>query len=136
MVSSCDVIFVKDMVQNCPEKPDLYYTKEVIIFQSDFDHSEQIKNLACESWNAPVLDSGATNAVAGKEWYHYYISSLSVDKKIKVRCHKGTSIYRFGDGNLFTAIENIDLPTVLGKKHVMSNTLLQVTFDYCYHKNL
>ena len=49
------------MAQNCPEKCDLYYTQEVIYFQSDFTLPEQIKNLAFESWNAAVLDSGATN---------------------------------------------------------------------------
>ena len=50
------------MAQNCPEKSDLYYTQEVILFQSYFDHPEQIRNLA-----SAVLDSGATNTVAGKE---------------------------------------------------------------------
>ena len=52
------------MAQNCPDKRDLYYTQEVTIFQSDFDHTEQIKNLASEPWNAAVLDSGATKTVA------------------------------------------------------------------------
>ena len=70
MVSICDVIFVKVlyMAQNCPEKHNLFYKQEVILFQSDFDHPGQIKNSASESWNAAVLDSGATNTVAGKEW--------------------------------------------------------------------
>ena len=53
------------MDQNCPEKCDLY-THKITLFQSDFDHPVQIKNLECESWNAAVLDSGATNTVAGK----------------------------------------------------------------------
>ena len=79
------------MALNCPEKCDLYYTQEVILFQSDFDHPKQIKNLASESWNAAVL---------------------SFDEKTKIRCHKGTKINRFGDGNLFTAIENVDIPAV------------------------
>ena len=116
----CESIY--HMAQNCPEKHDLYYTQEVILSQSDFDHLEQIKNLASESWNTAELDSGATNTVAGKEWYNCYISSLSFDEKTKIRRHKGTNIYRFGDGNLFTAIENIDIPIVLGKQHVMLNT--------------
>ena len=75
-----------------------------------------------QSWNAAVLDIGATNTVAGKEWYNCYISSLSFDEKTKIRRHKGTNIYRFRDGNLFTAIENDDIPIVLGKQHVMLNT--------------
>ena len=32
----CESIY--DMVQNCPEKCDLYYTQEFILFRSDFDH--------------------------------------------------------------------------------------------------
>ena len=31
------------------------------------------------------------------------------------------NIYQFRDGNLFTAIENVDIPIVLGKQHVMLN---------------
>ena len=100
----------------------LYYTQEVILFQSDFDHPEYIKNVASESWNAAVLDSGAKNTVAGKEWNNCYISTLSFDEITKTRWHKGSNIYQFGDGNFFTAIENVDIPIVLGKQDVMLNT--------------
>ena len=41
---------------NCPEKYDTQYTQEVVLYQSDFDHPEQLKTLASESWNAAVLD--------------------------------------------------------------------------------
>ena len=50
------------------------------------------------------------------------LHQLSFDEKIKIRRHKGTNIYRFGDGNLFTAIENVNIPIVLGEQHVMLNT--------------
>ena len=46
----CDICeSMYHMTQNCPEKYDLYYTQQVILFQSDFNHPEQIKNLASES---------------------------------------------------------------------------------------
>ena len=127
MVSSCDAIFVKLYIIwpiTTQKKYDLYYTQEVIFFQADFDHPEQIKKLASEFWNTAVLDSRATNTVAGKGWYSCRISSLSFDEKTKIRRHKGTNIYQFSDGNLFTAIENIDIPMVLGKQHVMLNTAI------------
>ena len=58
----------KNMAQNCLEKFDSLSKQEVFLYQSDFDHSEQLKTLVPESWNAAVLDSGATNTVAGKVW--------------------------------------------------------------------
>ena len=66
MVSSCDDIYesIYHMAQNCPEKRDLYYRQEVILFQSDFEHPEQIKNFASEFWNVAVLDKGAKNIFA------------------------------------------------------------------------
>ena len=54
----------------CPEKCDTYYTQEVVLYQSDFDHPDKLKNLVSETWNAAVLDSGATNTVAGKIWFN------------------------------------------------------------------
>ena len=35
---------------------------------------------------------------------------------------QGTNIYQFGDRNLFTAIEKVDIPVVLGKQPAMLNT--------------
>ena len=55
------------VAQNCLEKHDLYYTQEVTLFQSDFDHPEKIKNLAPESWNAEVLDSRPMDTVVGEK---------------------------------------------------------------------
>ena len=77
--------------------------------------------MASEFLRAAVLDSGATNTVAGKESYNCYISSLSFDEKTKLGRHKKTNIDRTGDENLFTVIENVDIPIVLGKQHVMPN---------------
>ena len=36
------------------------YTQEVVLYQSDFDHPDKLKNPVPETWNAAVLDSGAT----------------------------------------------------------------------------
>ena len=71
----CESIY--HMAQNCPKKYDTLYTLEVVLYQSDFDHPEQLKTLVSESWNAVVLDSGATNTVAGKLWNNCYITSLN-----------------------------------------------------------
>ena len=120
LVSRCNVIFVKVYIiwpRIAQKNLFFFYTQEVILFQSDFDHPGEIKNLASESWNAVVIDNGATYTVAGKEWYNCYISSLSFDEKTKIRRHKGTNVYQFGDGNLFTATERVDIPIAFGKKN-------------------
>ena len=94
-------IFVYNISQNCPEQIDTYYTQEVVLRQSDFDQPEQLKTLLSESWNAPILDSGATNTVAGESWFVCYMSSLSEDENQKVQCHLVNSTYRYGNGKFF-----------------------------------
>lgn len=54
-----------------------YYIQEAVLYHSGFDHLEQLKTLVRESWNAAVLDSGATNTVVGKSWFNCYMSNLS-----------------------------------------------------------
>ena len=68
------------LAQNCPEKYNALYTQENVLYQSDFDHPEQLKTLVSESWNSAVLDSGTTNTVAGEVWYNCYITSLNKNK--------------------------------------------------------
>ena len=41
--------------------------------------------------------------------------------------HVGTNIYRFSDGNLVQAVENVDLPRAMGSKHVILNTNMVYT---------
>ena len=88
------------MAQQCPEKYDTYYTQEVVLYQSDFDHSDKLKNLVSEIWNMTILDNGATNTVAGKIWFNCYINSLNSEEKLKMQHPVGTNVYRCVDGNL------------------------------------
>ena len=110
------------MTQQCSEKRDTYYTQKVVLYQSDFDHPDKLKNLVSETWNAAVLNKGATNLVAGKIWFNCSINSLNSEKKSKIQHHVGTNIYQLGDGNLVQAVENVELPIAMGGKHVMLNT--------------
>ena len=107
------------MAMQCPEKCDTYFTQEVVLYQSDFDHPDKLKNLVSETWNAAVLDSGATNTVAGKIWFNCYMNS---EEKSKIKHHVGTNVHRFGDGNLVQAVKNVDLPIEMGRKQVLLNT--------------
>ena len=74
MLSICNAI---EYISYGPELP----KKNVICTIHNFDHPEEIKNLASGSRNATVLYSRATITVAGKEWYNCYISSLVLMKK-------------------------------------------------------
>ena len=110
------------MAQNCPEKYGTLYTQEVVLYQSDFDHPEQLKTLVSESWNSAVLDSAATHTVAGEVWYNYYITSLNENEKQRIKHHTPGNTYRFGDGKLFPALQNVDIPISLGSRNLMLNT--------------
>ena len=110
------------MAQNCPEKHDTLYTQEAVPYQSDFEHPEQLKTLVLELWNSSVLDSGATNTVAGKVWYNCYITGLNENEKQKIEPHTPGNTYRFGDGKLFPALQNVDIPISLGSRNLMLNT--------------
>ena len=118
----CQKQSIYHMAQNCPEKYDTLYTQEVVLYQSDFDHPEQLKTLVSESWNSAVLDSAATHTVAGEVWYNYYITSLNENEKQRIKHHTPGNTYRFGDGKLFPALQNVDIPISLGSRNLMLNT--------------
>ena len=50
--------------------------QDVVQYQLGFDHADKLKNLVSETWNAAVLDSGATNTVPGKICFICYINPL------------------------------------------------------------
>ena len=100
---------VYHVVQSFPEKSSTYYKEEVVLYLSDFDHNEQLRTLVCESWNAVVLDTVATNKVAGESWFNCYISSLSENKKQNVQYHPIHNKYRFSNGKLFPTLPNLDI---------------------------
>ena len=110
------------MVQSCPEKQVIHHAQEIIPFQSDFDHPDNGKHLASETWNTTLIDSEATNTVAGKVLYNCYVASLNTDEKRNIRHYKGTNTYRLEGGNLFTISENGEIPNLMGSKHVILNT--------------
>ena len=81
-----------------------------MLYLSDFDHPEQLKILVFESWNDAVLESNAANTVGGESWFNCYMSSLRENETQKVQCHPVSNTYRLGDGKLFPALPNVDIP--------------------------
>ena len=51
-----------------------------------------------------------------------YITSLNKNEKRLIKHHTLGNTCRFGDGKLFPALQNVDIPTSLGSQNVMLNT--------------
>ena len=94
---------------------------EIVLFQSDYDHPKQLPGLVAESWNAAVLDSGATKTVCGRNWFKSFMESLPDDAS-PITPVPVSNLYRFGDGNQVEAKENVVLPATLGTKMVGIST--------------
>ena len=117
---------VNHWAQDCPDKVkdehDKYYSYHVVLFQSDFDHPSKLQSSAAESWNAAILDCGASKTVCGQAWFDTYIETLSNEDKSNTTYDKSNSIYRFGDGKTIPALKNARIPALIGSQKVMIDT--------------
>ena len=95
---------------------------DLLLFQTDFDHPNQLEGLLSESWNCAVLDCGASKTVCGKAWLKRYESSLPIHEYQKIQLTESSSVYRFGDGQKVQSIGNVKLPAVIGSKKVIIDT--------------
>ena len=80
----CEIIY--HFVQNYPEIKSQDTSQETVLFETDYDHPDKLRNLVSESRNAAILDSGATNTVTDKLWINSYIDTLEEVEKVKFRC--------------------------------------------------
>ena len=80
----CEIIY--HFVQNYPETKSQDTSQETVLFETDHDHPDKLRNLVSESRNAAILDSGATNTVTDKLWMNSYIDTLEEAEKVKFRC--------------------------------------------------
>ena len=91
---------VNHWASDCPDKTDsandMWLLYEAILFQADFDHPSELNSLLLESWNAAVLDSGASKTLCDQVWLDSYIDSLSEVQKANIVFQTSFSIYRFG----------------------------------------
>ena len=93
-----------------------------MLFQPEFDHPTKLRNLVSESWNAPVIDNGATNTVTGEKWLQSYMESLSGEEKTETSFRKSSNAYRFDDGKLVSAMKNCEIPALIANTKVKINT--------------
>ena len=95
---------------------------DIVLFQSDYDHPKNLPALVAESWNAAVLDSGATKTVCGRSWFNTYVESLSPEDQTKVNTSPTKHLYRFGDQNTALASTTANIPAVLAHNKVLIST--------------
>ena len=50
-----------------------------------------------------------------------YMTSLIEDEKKNIQHHPESNIYRFGDGKLFRALQNVDIQIMISNRNVMLN---------------
>ena len=81
-----------------------------------------MKNLVAESWNAAVLDSGATKTVCGQSWLDCYIESLNESDKSKVSYNDTSNFYHFRDGKTVCSTKSVKLPAVIGQQPVTTES--------------
>ena len=90
--------------------------------KSDFDHPSKLQSLVAESWNAAVLDCGASKTVCDQALFDTYIETLSNEDKSEITYDKSNSIYWFGDGKKIPALKNAKIPALIGSQKVMIDT--------------
>ena len=133
---------------DCPDKtesPNLtWLSYGAILFQVDFDHPSELKVFLSESWNAVLLDSGASKTACGWVWLDSYIDSLSEGQKANVTFQTISSIYCFGDGKTSKATKKTQRPAEIGSHNVLIKTdvinsrpfqeILNMCVTKCMHK--
>ena len=69
-------------------------------------------------WSYTIIDTGCNKSVAGKEWSNEYLAALRYKdrNKVVIKEVKDRQKFRFGGGKVFTAIEEVRAPVMIGSK--------------------
>ena len=126
-VTEMNTIKMQHMQKHISHRPELSRTVWYTIYTGSCTipvcfQLPRIKALVTESWNAAVLDSGATNIVAGEVWDSCYIPDLTGEDKKKNQHHATANTCRFGDGKLFPALFNVNIPVWFSNQNLTLNT--------------
>jgi len=112
---------INHWVKDCPDRKTdgiTYLVNEIVLHQNN----DELKSLVSETWNAALLDCGATSTVCGKKWFEEYQKSLPEDEKNKIIMSDSQKPYRFGDGKKFQSEKLAIIPAVIGNKCISINT--------------
>ena len=93
--------------------------QQVTLFQSDYDEPNKLKSLVAQSFNAAVLDCGASKTVCGTVWLNCYLESLNETEQKKVKYKKSNNLFKFGDGSCISSLHQVTFPATIGKCHIL-----------------
>ena len=107
----------------CDEDEESKDNEEVVFLEAECkeiennegEESRKLGELLTETWNAAILDTGATRTVSGDAWVDNYINCLSEEEKSQVEFKESDTAYRFGDGNKVVAKKSVKLPAKIGR---------------------
>ena len=115
------------MVEEDAEEEESFYTMaknrmpkeedDVILFTGS--NKEKISSLGSETLGRMLLDSGCTRNVCGESWWLDYYDNLDEEDKNEVRVEDGgEKRFRFGGGEVLTALRKVTFPANLAGKRV------------------
>ena len=109
---------INHCAQNCPdrENENTFIVNEVVLYQSDFDNPNELKNLTSETLSSALLDCGTSKTVCGKEWLTQYVKNLSDEDQQEVSFGHSNHIYRFEDGRKIESIHSAKIPATIGSQ--------------------
>ena len=81
-----------------------------------------IQLLGAEAANCAVLDCACSRTVCGETWLQNFLQSLNEEEMLKIKQYPGGKVFKFGGGEMLTAIASYDIPAYLAGKEVLIHT--------------
>jgi hypothetical protein len=113
---------INHWAKDCPDKDvnEVALTINELVLHANNDIV--LKTLVSETWNAVVLDCGATGTVCGRSWFDEYASSLNTSDSARITYTESSRSFRFGDGKMVISDKTAVIPAFIGRKNVLIRT--------------
>lgn len=113
---------INHWAKDCPDKSVNEVTLTINELVLHASNDTVLRTLVSETWNAVVLDCGATGTVCGRSWFKEYTSSLNEDDLASITHAESSKAFRFGDGKIVTSAGTAVIPAVIGQKKLSIRT--------------
>ena len=82
------------------------------------ENDAKMDHLLGETIGCIILDSGCSRTVCGEQWLNMYMDTLDDKHRRNVISENSSAVYRFGDGEKFSALRCVTLPCMLAGKTI------------------